>query len=121
MKRIAMTAFALTLLSAQPFAQTRTTSRAAGRSAPIRSMLDGYCITCHSTGMKAGGVAFAGMSLDAIGDNAEIWEKAVRKMRGHLMPPPGSRQPSQVEVDAFVAAVESALDSAPNRPVAGHV
>src|SRR6185295_8090955 len=63
---------------------------------------------------------FAGMSLDAIADNAEIWEKAVRKLRGRLMPPPGSRQPDQAEVDAFVHSLEDALDAAP-RPVAAHV
>ena len=65
-----------------PFAQTQTANSPSGtpdRSAPIRSMLDTYCIGCHSTAGQAGGIAFAGMSLDAIGDNAEIWEKAVRK------------------------------------------
>ena len=46
------------------------------------------------------------MSLDAIGDNAEIWEKAVRKLRGRLMPPPGSRQPDQAEIDAFINSLE---------------
>src|SRR5258707_776277 len=36
------------------------------------------------------------------------------------MPPPGSRQPQQAEVDAFVHSLEDSLDVAA-RPVAGHV
>src|SRR5205807_10338340 len=63
----------------------------------------------------------AGMPLDAIGDNAEIWEKAVRKLRGRQMPPPGSRQPSQAEVDAVIRSLEESLDNVTARPVAGHV
>jgi hypothetical protein len=87
-------------------------------------MLDTYCISCHSATAKAGGVAFAGMSLEDVGGNAEIWEKAARKLRGRLMPPPGSRQPSQTEVEAFISSLEDLLDKdarAPGRPVAGHV
>src|SRR4029077_10498125 len=41
-----------------------------------------------------------------------------------LMPPPGSRQPDQAEVDAFISSLESALDkdaALAGRPVAGHV
>src|SRR5688572_3151097 len=61
------------------------------------------------------------MSLDAIGENAEIWEKAVRKLRGHQMPPPGSRQPDPAEVEAFINSLEDARDNVTTRPVAGHV
>ena len=42
----------------------------------------------------------------------KIWEKALRKLRGHLMPPPGSPQPPQKDVDSFVAWMENTLDSA---------
>jgi len=124
MKRLTLIVLALALVTAQPFAQTQTNSpaqRSAAGSAPIRSMLDNYCVTCHSAAGRAGGVVFAGMSVDNIGDNAETWEKAVRKLRGHLMPPPGSRQPQPAEVDAFITSLENELDRNPARPVAGHV
>jgi hypothetical protein len=121
MKRLILIAFALTFVTAQPFAQTQTVERSVVNTGAIRTMLDTYCNACHSSTMKAGGVAFAGMSLDAIGDNAEIWEKAVRKLRGRLMPPPGSRQPDQAEVDVFIHALENALDNVADRSLAGHV
>ena len=42
----------------------------------------------------------------------KIWEKALRKLRGHQMPPPGSPQPPQKDVDSFVAWMENTLDYA---------
>jgi hypothetical protein len=37
----------------------------------------------------------------------ELWEKVVRKLRGHLMPPPGEPRPEAKEVDEFVASLEA--------------
>jgi hypothetical protein len=51
----------------------------------------------------------------------EIWEKAIRKLRGRLMPPPGSKQPEQKEIDGLVAWLENSLDSNPTGTRAGHV
>ena len=125
MKQLAFALLLLAVVTMKPVAQPQNQRAAAGNSsAPIRTMLDTYCISCHSATAKAGGVAFAGMSLEDVGGNAEIWEKAARKLRGRLMPPPGSRQPSQTEVEAFISSLEDLLDKdarAPGRPVAGHV
>ena len=71
-----------------------------------RALLDTYCTGCHNSRVHAGGVAFDTLSLDAVGEHADVWEAAVRKLRGRLMPPPGSRQPEQREIDAFVAWME---------------
>jgi hypothetical protein len=126
MKRLAFVLFLLATITMRPVAGPQTTQEAARSSstAPVRTMLDTYCIGCHSATAKAGGIAFAGMSLDDVSSNAETWEKAVRKLRGRLMPPPGSRQPSQTEVDAFISSLEASLDRdsrIAGRPVAGHV
>ena len=45
----------------------------------------------------------------------------MRKLRGRLMPPPGSPQPEQKDIDAFVAWMENKLDNNPSAPTAGHV
>jgi mono/diheme cytochrome c family protein len=124
MKRLISILIATAFLTLRPSAQTQTPQPGVDRVAPVRNMLNSYCTGCHSATAKAGGVAFAGMSLDDIGSNAETWEKAVRKLRGRLMPPPGSRQPDQTEVDAFIGALENALDrdaTVAGRPRAGHV
>jgi cytochrome c5 len=77
-----------------------------------RAMLNTYCVTCHNARLKTGGLA-----LDSVGwDNAQVWEKALRKLRGNQMPPPGSPQPPQKDVDAFVVWMENSLDSAARDP-----
>jgi mono/diheme cytochrome c family protein len=86
-----------------------------------RKTLDTYCISCHNTRARAGGVALDTVSLDKVQENADVWEASLRKLRGRQMPPPGSRQPDQREIDVFVAWMESKLDAATGGPVAGHV
>jgi cytochrome c5 len=87
-----------------------------------RAMLNTYCVTCHNTRLKTGGLA-----LDsAAWDDAQVWEKALRKLRGHQMPPPGSPQPPQKDVESFVAWMENTMDSAAGdsrtkSPKAGYV
>jgi hypothetical protein len=76
-------------------------------------------VGCHNSKVKAGGVALDTLNLDpstplgagSIHDHADVWEKALRKLRGRQMPPPGSRQPDQTEIDAFVAWMERTLDT----------
>ena len=86
-----------------------------------KKTLDTYCVGCHNSRIKAGELALDTLSLDAVHENAEVWEKAIRKLRGRLMPPPTSRQPDQREIDAFVTWMEAKLDSARGGPVTGHV
>ena len=85
------------------------------------AMLTTYCFTCHNTRAKIGGLALEGLDLGAAADDARIWEKALRKLRGHLMPPPGNPQPPQKDVDSFVAWMENTLDSHAKGPKAGYV
>src|SRR5215471_1732105 len=99
-----------------------------------RAMVNTYCVTCHNTRLKTGGLALDGGVLDRLNqsagqsaaDDAQIWERALRKLRGHQMPPPGSPQPPQKDVDSFVAWMENTLDSAAGdghtkSPKAGYV
>jgi len=90
-------------------------------SAGNRALLDTYCVTCHNTRLKTGGLALDGLDLAAAPNDAQIWEKALRKLRGHQMPPPGSPQPKQKDVDSFVAWMESTLDNHAKGPTAGYV
>jgi mono/diheme cytochrome c family protein len=93
----------------------------AGGPGQFRAMLTTDCFTCHNTRLKSGGLALEGLDLQAPADNAEIWEKALRKLRGHQMPPPGLPQPTQKDVDSFVAWMEGTLDAHPKGPTAGYV
>ena len=97
------------------------TPSAAAASDPHAAMLKTYCVGCHNTRVRSGGIAFDTVDLQAAPDDAQIWEKALRKLRGRLMPPPGAPQPPQKDIDSFVAWMENTLDSHPKGPRAGYV
>ncbi len=46
------------------------------------------------------------------GNNAETWEKVIRKIRAGMMPPAGMPRPDRATLDGFATKLELALDSA---------
>jgi hypothetical protein len=85
-------------------------------------MLGDYCEKCHNTDDWAGGVAFGALQPQDIPSDAKIWETAIMKLEGHLMPPPGHKQPNQAAIDAFIAWMANHLDAAARaRPDPGYV
>jgi mono/diheme cytochrome c family protein len=92
-----------------------TNATAAAGATQARATIDTYCVGCHNARVKAGGLALDSTPIDAVREHPDIWEATVRKLRGRLMPPPGSKQPEQREIDAFVAWMEAQLDAAAAR------
>ncbi|HEY2380518.1 MAG TPA: DUF1592 domain-containing protein [Terriglobia bacterium] len=71
-----------------------------------------YCAGCHNDRAKTGGVSFEGITAASVTQHPELFEKAVRKLRGRVMPPPGSKQPDAAAVDSLVGWLETSLDHA---------
>ncbi len=71
-----------------------------------------YCVSCHNTEDWAGGLALDEVNVARIGDQAEIGEKIVAKLRAGLMPPHGKKRPERAEALRVVGTLESALDAA---------
>jgi hypothetical protein len=85
------------------------------------ALLDSYCADCHNALDFAGELSFDGLTAESVPLHAGVFEAAVTKLRGRLMPPPGAPQPTQDDVDALIAWLERSLDGgAPQRHV-GHV
>ena len=101
----------------------RTMAQTPAVSAPNqhRAMLSTYCYACHNGRVKSGGLALDGLDLQTPAENAQVWEKAVLRLRGRLMPPPGNPQPPQKDIDSFVAWMENSLDLNAKGPKAGYV
>src|SRR5262245_40711319 len=70
------------------------------------STIETYCFGCHNKGVKAGNLFLDQLTAASVPEHPEIFEKAVRKLRGRQMPPPGNLQPSQQEVDALISWLE---------------
>jgi mono/diheme cytochrome c family protein len=79
-------------------------------SAVERTLLDGYCVTCHQ-----GPGAPAGLQLDKL-DTANVekdagkWELVVRKLRAGMMPPAGNPRPDAKTYEAAIVWLEGELD-----------
>jgi hypothetical protein len=100
-------------------------SQPANRVAPLPeakwSTIETYCFGCHNPGVKAGNLFLSELNADSVPAHPEIFEKAIRKLRGRQMPPPGNLQPTQQEVDALINWLETTLDEASKTHLAGHV
>jgi hypothetical protein len=77
-----------------------------------RALLDRYCVTCHNQKAKTASITFDTMDLSEVGKDAAVWERAVRKLRGGMMPPPGLPRPDPATVNSFVTFLETSLDQA---------
>ena len=94
-----------------------TTSDPQGQVAQLATLatlatMQQYCVPCHNDRAKTAGVSFEGITPESIGQHADVFEKAVRKLRGRVMPPPNARQPDAAAVDALVSYLEDSLDRA---------
>src|ERR1700745_1536968 len=83
--------------------------------------IQNYCFGCHNPGVKAGNLFLSELNEDSVPVHPEIFEKAIRKLRGRQRPPPGNPQPTQQEVDALINWLETTLDESSKTHLAGHV
>jgi hypothetical protein len=101
-----------------------TLTLTARQEAPVPgkwAVIQEYCITCHNTKVRAGGRAFDELSPTQIARDAEIWEAVIRKLRGGLMPPAGSRRPDSKTTAEVVSWLEKEIDTGVAKPEPGRV
>jgi len=86
------------------------------------SVLNQYCTKCHNSEDWAGSVDFDSFKAADVVKNPQVFESAIRKLRGRLMPPPGNERPDEKTIDAFVAHMENYLDAAAGENInPGHI
>jgi len=101
-------ALCIALSAREPQAPALSTADAQKQLATVNQ----YCVSCHNDRAKTGGVSFEGLTADTIAQRGDVFEKAVRKVRGRVMPPPGARQPDAASADSLVSWLETTLDRA---------
>jgi mono/diheme cytochrome c family protein len=90
--------------------------------AAYREVVTRYCVTCHNDRRETGNLSLEKIDLNAVGENAEVLEKVLRKLRTDAMPPLGAPRPDKAVRQSFVNDLETALDRAaaaapnPGRP-----
>jgi len=99
--------------SQQPPSTSATAATTVGKTnatAP-RATLDKYCVGCHNTRLKTGGLALDQLDLSRLADHAEVAEKVALKLRTGLMPPTNAPRPDQSTRDGLITWMENELDS----------
>jgi uncharacterized protein DUF1592/uncharacterized protein DUF1588/uncharacterized protein DUF1587/uncharacterized protein DUF1595/uncharacterized protein DUF1585/cytochrome c len=73
------------------------------------------CVRCHSDSRLRGNLTLEGFDISEAGDNAEVIERMIRKVRAGMMPPPGARAPEGDTLAQFAAQLEAVMDAAASR------
>jgi mono/diheme cytochrome c family protein len=111
-------------LNARPL-QTSAPAAAPASSpsvSPAPAFVQQYCVTCHNSRLKSGGLALDALDPANVATNTETWEKVVRKLRTGAMPPFGAKRADEASSKRVIASLETALDKAavthvnPGRP-----
>src|SRR5262250_275144 len=93
-----------------PAARPQARPAAAPDASTQRALLDQYCVTCHNARAKTANLLLDQLDLAHLGDQAEIGEKVVRKLRAGMMPPVNMKRPDASTLDGFVHWMEGELD-----------
>ena len=114
--RLFATLFVLTISAS-------ATAAVAPQAGDYRAVLNQYCVTCHNERTKTAGLTLDTLNLAHVEENADVWEKVVRKVRVGMMPPKGMPQPDDTTRRGLVAWLTTELDrdaarnSNPGRPL----
>ncbi len=87
-----------------------------------RALVNRYCVTCHNEKLRTAELVLSTMDIEKVSEEAEVWERVVRKIRAGAMPPVGMPRPDRAALDSFITYLETELDRAaasnsnPGRP-----
>jgi hypothetical protein len=116
--------------SAAPRGAAAALPQTVSSAADETALLNRYCVTCHNEKLKGGAglnaEAARKLSLDKfdpahVHDDAEVWERVVRKLRAGMMPPAGMRRPDLATYKSMTSWLENELDrtATPYMPAPG--
>ena len=89
-------------------------------SAPLEDVVERYCTRCHSERRMRGNLSLEGFDITRADESAEVAERMIRKLRAGMMPPPGSRRPTEDTLTTLARYLEDVVDeAAATRPYAG--
>lgn len=114
--RFALAMLLLCALALSVFVSPWTISGAANDAEPFDStdaqqLINTYCLACHNESLATAGLSLQNVSFGNPGRHAEIFEKVVKKLRAHMMPPAGMPRPSFDTYQLMIGWLESELDS----------
>jgi hypothetical protein len=103
----------LGLRAGHPFAQPQAPAPGGQGAAPPseQALVKQYCVGCHNARARTGGLSLEGLDPAAAASHADVWEKAIMKLRGGMMPPVGMPRPDATTLQGFAASLEQRIDA----------
>ena len=92
--------------------QAHPSTGASPAASTHRQLLDRYCVGCHGEELKTAGLRLDLTDVGNVGEDAEVWEKVVHKLRTGVMPPAEMPRPSIESRGALLSWLETSLDEA---------
>ncbi len=100
-------------------------SAAAGQPASVdyNAVVTKYCVSCHNERLKTAGLMLDKANIADPSASADVWEKAIRKMRVGMMPPQNAPHPDPQTQASLITYLTTSLDRAgaahpnPGRPL----
>jgi hypothetical protein len=105
-------AVAVALTSCALLAAPQETAKPAAVTDPNKALVNRYCVGCHNQRLKTANLELDVLDITHPEKNALVWERAIRKLRGGMMPPPGASKPPLADVNALATYLEDSLDKA---------
>ncbi|PWT98600.1 MAG: hypothetical protein C5B51_28860 [Terriglobia bacterium] len=112
MRKLLLAACAACSLAAAPQQAGKPGPPAAPGVSANQALINRYCVTCHNQKLKTAKLALDMLDLTHPEKDALVWERAIRKLRGGMMPPPGATRPAPEAVSTLAAYLEDSLDRA---------
>jgi mono/diheme cytochrome c family protein len=84
----------------------------AQEAAEHAALVTKYCIGCHNDKARTGGLSLQSADLADVSRSADLWEKAIRKLRVGAMPPLGAPRPEQGALGRLASYLETSRDRA---------
>jgi mono/diheme cytochrome c family protein len=105
--------FTTWLLAVLPAAAQQAAAQpAAPQVTPNQALINRYCVGCHNQKLKTAKLELDTLDLGHPEKDALVWERAIRKLRGGMMPPPGAPRPPVEAANTLSAYLEDSLDKA---------
>lgn len=79
---------------------------------PVAAFVAQHCSACHADNEPAAQLDLVRMAEAAPPANASLWERVVRKLQTHQMPPEGEPQPDRGQVEQVLDLITQQLDEA---------
>jgi hypothetical protein len=98
--------FSSSLLSQSGF----VTAQAPFSATEMKQVVNQYCLACHNDALATSGLTLQNIDFTDISKNAETFEKVVKKLRAHMMPPAGMPRPDFETYGIMTSWLESELD-----------